>query len=478
MILARNSPLVYFEPLERLVRAVKAHHWRGSDGDTAETVRGSQMRRGFGRPAAVVAAMTMALVAACGQSEDPRGAVDGEDAAQSGGESASLTIESWRTEDLALWENEIIPAFNAEHPDIEVSFRPTKNTEYNAALESRLAGGTAGDIITCRPFDVSDALDKRGYLEPLEDLEGMDNFPDLAVSAWADEEGTPFCLPMASVIHGFYYNAEVFDQLGLEEPQTHAEFMEVLQTIQQEGDVAPLAWGTADDWIASQTAYTNIGPGYWKGEEGRQGLISGELSFTDPQFVAAWQALEDWQPYFPDGYQGIAYTDTQQLFTLGRAAIFPGGSWEITSFQDADFEIGVFPPPVPEEGDQCYISDHVDIAMGINAASDDKEAARTFLEWVAGSEFAGIYANELPGFFPLTEQEVDIDNELAQEFASFRDDCESTVRLPDEMLSAGQPSTDNVIRAVTAQMWNTDLTPEQAAQEVQQSLESWYEPQQ
>jgi raffinose/stachyose/melibiose transport system substrate-binding protein len=52
------------------------------------------------------------------------------------------------------------------------------------------------------------------------------------------------------------------------------------------------------------------------------------------------------------------------------------------------------------------------------------------------------------------------------------------VRLPDEKLSAGDPNTENQIRALTAKMWNGDLTPEQVAQEAQSGLASWYEPQQ
>ena len=39
----------------------------------------------------------------------------------------------------------------------------------------------------------------------------------------------------------------------------------------------------------------------------------------------------------------------QNLFTLGLGAIYPTGSWEIALFNDqADFEMGTFPPPLPE----------------------------------------------------------------------------------------------------------------------------------
>ena len=40
-------------------------------------------------------------------------------------EKVTLTIESWRNDDLKIWEDTIIPAFNAKFPNIEVIFAPT-----------------------------------------------------------------------------------------------------------------------------------------------------------------------------------------------------------------------------------------------------------------------------------------------------------------------------------------------------------------
>ena len=70
-------------------------------------------------------------------------------------EDVTLTIESWRNDDLALWQDQIIPAFEAANPGIKVKFTPSAPTEYNAVLNSKLEAGSAGDLITCRPFDAS-----------------------------------------------------------------------------------------------------------------------------------------------------------------------------------------------------------------------------------------------------------------------------------------------------------------------------------
>ncbi|MEQ8965483.1 MAG: ABC transporter substrate-binding protein [Azospirillaceae bacterium] len=392
----------------------------------------------------------------------------------------TLTIESWRSEDQAIWDETIIPAFEAQHPDIQVEFAPTAPTEYNAALNARLDGGTAGDLITCRPFDASLALFQKGQLAEITDLPGLETFDDVAKSAWSTDDGSSvFCVPMASVIHGFMYNRDAFAELGVEPPTTEAEFFALLDAIDEDGSYTPLAMGTADQWEAATMGYTNIGPAYWDGEQGRQGLIEGTAEFTDEAFVEPYRVLERWADYMGRGYQAQSYSDSQNLFTLGRAAIYPTGSWEISGFREqAIFELGAFPPPVPEEGDTCYISDHTDIGLGMNAATDNPDAARTFLEWVASAEFAQLYTNALPGFFSLSTADFEVEDPLAQEFISWRESCESTIRVAHQILSRGEPNTWNRMWTVSANVLNDAMTPEEGTASLQEGLESWYAPQQ
>jgi raffinose/stachyose/melibiose transport system substrate-binding protein len=53
----------------------------------------------------------------------------------------TLTVESWRNDDLSIWQEKIIPAFEAKNPGIKVVFAPTAPTEYNAALNAKLDAG-------------------------------------------------------------------------------------------------------------------------------------------------------------------------------------------------------------------------------------------------------------------------------------------------------------------------------------------------
>ena len=391
----------------------------------------------------------------------------------------TLTIESWRNDDLAIWQEKLIPAFEAKNPGIKVVFAPSAPTEYNAALNAKLDAGSAGDLITCRPFDASLELYNKGHLADLTDLAGMENFTDVARSAWSTDDGSAtFCVPMASVIHGFIYNKDAFEEVGVEVPKTEDEFFAVLDKLKEDGTYVPMAMGTKDLWEAATMGYQNIGPNYWKGEEGRLALIKGEQKLTDPQWVEPFATLAKWEAYLGDGFEAQSYPDSQNLFTLGRAAIYPAGSWEISLFNtQADFEMGAFAPPVKAAGDTCYISDHNDIAIGLNAKSPNAEAARTFLSWVASPDFATIYANALPGFFSLSSTPVKMEDPLAQEFVSWRENCESTIRSTYQILSRGTPSLENETWVKSANVINGTETPQAAAAALQEGLASWYDPQ-
>ena len=194
--------------------------------------------------------------------------------------------------------------------------------------------------------------------------------------------------------------------------------------------------------------------------------------------MAPYRTLAKWKDYLGDGFEAQTYPDSQNLFTLGRAAIYPAGSWEISGFNtQATFKMGAFSPPVQAAGDTCYISDHTDIAIGMNAKSAHADQAKVFLEWVGSPEFATLYANALPGFFSLNSTPVEMKDPLAQEFVSWRGKCQSTIRSTYQILSRGTPNLENDTWNASASVIKGTETPEAAAARLQAGLASWYAPQ-
>lgn len=140
------------------------------------------------------------------------------------------------------------------------------------------------------------------------------------------------------------------------------------------------------------------------------------------------------------------YPDSRTIFTLGRAGIYPAGSWDIGGFNAlVDIELGVLYPPVQAACDTCCISDHtdIDIDIAMNAATEHAKKAANFLNWVGASEFAAIFANSPLGFFPLLDAPMTLDGLLAQEIISWRGEGESSIRSKYQVLSRGTPNLEN-----------------------------------
>jgi len=395
-------------------------------------------------------------------------------------EAVELTLGSWRVDDVEAW-NAILAAFNEEYPNITVNFDPTNPPDYNATLRTQLETGTAPDLYFVRSFATGLELFDEGYVASLADLPGLEeNISEGARAPWATAEGESFAVPIAAVSHGIYYNQDLFEENGLEVPQTWEELLVVAQTFQDAG-ITPFANGTKDAWDINEVVMMTILPNNVGGLDGRMEYLNGERCFNDADVVAAYTQIQEMAPYLPDGYTATSYYDSQQLFVQGIAAMMFDGSWSISAFEkDApEFNWSVFAAP-PAEGDDQYISFHMDAAIGMNPATENAEAAMTFLEWLEGEAFGEAFGNGVPGFFPVSNNVPTLTNPVANEFLSFNGKAAGTdIRFVWEKLLAspeGAPSTYAVMNDGVIAVLAGDQTPQEAADDLQAALEEWYEP--
>lgn len=393
------------------------------------------------------------------------------------GEVVELTMGSWRVDDVEQM-NTILAKFNEENPNIKINFDPTNPPEYNATLRTQLEGGTAPDLYYLRSFATSRQLFDEGFLEPLADLPGLqENFTAEARSPWATDDGTPYGVPMIAVSHGIYYNQDIFTELGLEVPQTWEDLLAAAQTIKDAG-YSPFANGAGDAWTIAEIVLMNIAPNFIGGYEGRQAYLTGERCFNDANAVAAFQGVADLAPFFPEGQQALTYYDSQQLFLQGQAAMWLGGSWDIPFFEGEapEFAWSVFPVPAPA-GQDRYVTFHLDAGMGVNAASPHKEEAKKFLEWMTGEEFASMLANELPGFFPISNSAPEVADPAAAAFLGFNEGAAGVdIRWAWEKLLDGSPDGYTLMQDHAIAVLNGEETAQQAADALQEGLATWYEP--
>ncbi|WP_257348937.1 ABC transporter substrate-binding protein [Pseudalkalibacillus decolorationis] len=380
-----------------------------------------------------------------------------------------LTIGSWRTEDTAAYEK-IIEAFNEEHPDIKVEFKPSKNTEYNTILNTALQSGEGPDIIQLRPYAPGMELAKAGYLEPLDELNGIDVFSEEVISAATSDDGKIYGVPLSLNSAQMFYNKKIFEEHGLEEPKTWDEFIELNEKLKEEG-VTPIALGTKEGWLLS-LAHSIVGPAHYGANDFVDQITTGEKTFTSDEFVSSLKAMDELKEYFPDNYEGLGMEDIRTLFFSGKAAMFPLGSWEIEVLREMnpDLELGFFPMP-SAVGKEPTMTTWVDGSYGLNANSKHKEEAKKFLEFMTTEKFAKLFSDELMRIPAIPG--VETDDELVTKMAEASEQY-STAYMMLVHFNEGNPTTKAALEAELQGMYLGEQSPEDVAKKLQKNAKTYF----
>jgi len=393
-----------------------------------------------------------------------------------GGQKVVLRYTSLRTEDVER-ENRINAEFTKKYPGIQIKFEPIKNSEYDTALKTSLETGVGADIVILRSYDGGRQIYDAGYIYELGDLVPniQSDFTANSVATWATEDGTIYGVPYFGSITGIWYNQEVFDQYSLKEPATWDEFIALCRSLKQNGETV-LAHGTNEQWVLTETLLCTVGPNFYGGEKTRQALINGEIKYTDPRFVKAYNKIKELVEFFPPNYQAIDYVTMQQMFMNGQAAMWIAGSWELGVIRDAGLEVGWFGPPVEKKGDRMQYAFYADLGLGLNKATKHKDEAVQFLRWVASPQHASLLANELPGMFPPMKVKFEISDPVALEIVQIaqRADVDTTGQLMWEKLSRQEPSGETLQLEAVQKFLNGTWSAQQAVEYVQKGLDTWY----
>lgn len=312
------------------------------------------------------------------------------------GDGTTLSVWSWRVEDKAAYEK-VFDAYEAKHEGVTVEFKPFKATEYNKILATGLAGSDGPDVPQVRSYGQLQTTVASGALAPLDvDLSSWDE--TVVASAKGKEDGKVYSVPLARQATVLFYNKGLFAEQGIAVPTTWEQFTAANDKILAAG-VTPLAVGAKDDWTLP-IVHEVLAGSRFGGAAFQQAVQSGEKDFTDPDWVASVEVLKSLEKYMPKSVTGVAVTDAMTLFTAGRAAMYPGGSYDLATLQkgNPEMDIGVMQvPPAPgaPEGSTATTAGWADGNFAVNAKSPDKEAATELVEWMATPEFGQLVADEV-----------------------------------------------------------------------------------
>jgi glucose/mannose transport system substrate-binding protein len=192
-----------------------------------------------------------------------------------------------------------------------------------------------------------------------------------------------------------WYNKSIFEEHGLEAPQTFDDFFAVADTLKEAG-VTPLALGDNGIW-ASTHLFENVLLGVL-GPDGYRGLWTGETDWNSPEVTTALEIFARMLDYVNEDHAALSWDQAAQLVADGDAAMNIMGDWVAGYFTSIGLtpneEYGWVPSP-GTEGVFMMLSD----SFGLPQDAPHRDNSVAWLT-VAGSKEGQDAFNPLKGSIP------------------------------------------------------------------------------
>lgn len=336
----------------------------------------------------LAAAGALAL-AGCSSSEAPSSEFDPE-------AEVTLTFAFWGNDDRAERYNQLIDAFNEEHPNITINSTFTDWPSFWEKRATEAAGGGLPDV-----FQFSDSY-LRQYAETghVLDLGEVADYVDF--STFEDSllgtgrlDGVQYSLPTGFSMWANFVNDDVLAEIGVDAPAGGTSFDEF------------------DDWMASVTDAT--GGEVYGGTDYTQRIqtfelqlraegknlytADGELGFTEDELRAYWESGDDLRDGITVPQQSLEEISPMSGFGAQLTASEMSWSNFLGGYlADSGAEsISIVAPPTAVDGAKdLYQQGGLQIAIAEN--TENPEAAAMFLDFIVNSPEAGEIFGTTLGF--------------------------------------------------------------------------------
>jgi len=433
-------------------------------------------RRGAIRATIAAAATATLVLAACAPGEDTE---EADEAAPSEietnvAEMGDITLTVW-DQQVRGGQNEAIEQLNAAfqdaYPNITIERDARSFEDLQRTLRLSIQGDEAPDVV-----QANNNRSQMGAFVEANLIRSLDSYAQAygwderipaaiqSYSSYSDDgtvfgEGNLYGLPQAGELVGVWYNKAKLDQLGIEPPQTFADFEAALQTAKQAGEI-PIQFGNKDPWPGIHLF--GFVQNMYAGQEEIKALGYGNegAEWTDDPNVQAAETLRQWVDagYFNEGFNGLDYDPSWQDFAQGEGVFLISGSWLLADLRDAMGDnIGFVPPPTGET-DELTVTGSTGLPFAITTASDEPDAAAAYIDFITNADAMRTLseAGELP---VVDAEQQEVSGTQAQVFEAWQTAGSEDALVP--YLDWGTPDAyDLVSTGVQAYMGGDSSTEE------------------
>lgn len=373
---------------------------------------------------------------------------------------------------------QMIAEFEQDNPDIKIEEKFMDNEAFKSKLATMLHSKDAPDVFYVWGGGNYRELVQSGVLKDITDVHDSlnvfkENISPAALEAFT-VDGKVYGAPYQVTEVGFWYNIDLFDQVGLkaEDIQTWDDFLAASEKLKQAG-ITPIVVSGADKWPLHF---------YWADlllkSQGKQELQkywgeNGE-GFDNQVFIDASQKYVDFvnKGYFQNGFLTTTQNEGDGYFGDGKAAMILMGDWLESNQRSyaADgvgvTNLGYFKFPYIEGG-----KGKNDALGGINGWAVSKTAgdeAALWVQYLSGPKGQKILA-EVAGLVPAAKGMKEyLANPYKQQISQNIEDAENVQIFLDQDLGS---DLGRVVNDVSADLASGHATPEQAAKNLQRAWE-------
>lgn len=314
-----------------------------------------------------------------------------------GSDVVNLELFSNKSENVETYER-LIADFEEQHENIRIQLEAPPEAE--TVLRTRLTRNDMPDLMSIGGNATYGELAREGVLYDFSDENTLDEiqpaYRDMLGRLVGTDVDGDFGVPYATNANGVIYNQGMFEEMGMEVPQTWSEFTSLLDEAQAEG-IKPIQFTLQEAWTALPT-WNSLG-GVLVPENFAEMKTNGEASFEEHYDEVADRYLELLE-YGEGDIFGIGYDDGNENFANGEALFYLQGNWAIPEIQrnNEDIELGFFAFPASDNEDENDLVSGVDVLLTISESTDHPEEALAFLEFMMNHEVAEQYIEEQAAF--------------------------------------------------------------------------------
>lgn len=343
------------------------------------------------------------------------------------------------------WREELIKMVQEQFPDYKLTIKVWDEGTVEQTVKTAYAAGQAVDVVTYWPTYMKKfegtgiPLDLTSYLEA--DPEWKESFTDGSLEIGTTEEGV-LAVPMNSSYPLFQVNTSIFEEAGLEVPETMTwdEFTEVCAKIKEIGKTPVAVQADWAGWFARNALFQ-----VWDTTEELDSFIAGDISFKDERVIAGMDKIADLYKndyVYPGGIEAVttAADDALAAFVNGDAAIYcnvNGNAASVAAQVDGKFDIGVVSWPSLASTEEC--DRLLGSAGGYMVMSNTKypDEAVEVLKYLTGDEVQQMIADN-GGI--VTNKNVTSDDENYQLYSK-----DVNKVYPDEVINLSSEIFDNIV---------------------------------